>query len=52
MTTIKWTAELRALETEIGRGRKDRRINSIREALAIYLKSLEMPWWKRWLNTR
>ena len=43
--------ELKALEAEIFKGRKDRRIGLIRGAWAVYMKTLE-PWWKRWLKIR
>ena len=44
---INFSKELRELETEIFRYRKERRIGLIREAFAAYLKTLENPWWKR-----
>lgn len=45
--------QLKALEAEIFKHRKTRRIGRIREAWAAYMKSLELapcqlyPWWKR-----
>ena len=47
---IDWTPALRQLEAEIGKKRKDRRIDDIRIALGVYLKTLEKPgesWLKR-----
>lgn len=45
---MKMSPELQALETEIFKGRKDRRIGLIREAWAAYMKTLEpKPWWRR-----
>ena len=42
--------QLKALEKEIFKGRRDRRIGLIREAWAVYMKTLERPWWKRCLK--
>ena len=48
---IDWTIELRNLEAEIFKKKKERRIDDIKMALGIYLKSLEKPvWWRRLLR--
>lgn len=49
------TPELKALELEIFKKRKDRRIKNIREAFAAYCRSLEKPreptWVRFWRHT-
>ena len=47
---ISWTPALRNLESEIFNGKKDRRIDEIRMAWGVYLKTLEKPeksWFKK-----
>lgn len=51
-TGIDWTPALRNLETEIFKGKKDRRIDNIRIAWGVYLKTLEKKSWLKRLFTR
>ena len=51
---INWNPALRNLETEIFKSKRERRIDNIRMAFGVYLKTLEKPdkvsWWKRWFR--
>ena len=51
-TGIDWTIELRNLEAEIFKKKKERRIDDIRVAWGIYLRTLEKKSWPRRLFTR
>ena len=51
-TGIEWNLALRNLEAEIFKSKRDRRIDDIRMAFAVYLRTLEKKSWPRRLFTR
>ena len=47
------TTELKTLEAEIFKGKKERRIQKIRDAWAAYMNTLKpRPWWKFWAGLK
>ncbi|MFA5323997.1 MAG: hypothetical protein WC373_15095 [Smithella sp.] len=49
---IEWTPALRRLEDEIFKSKRDRRIDNIRMAWGVYLKTLEKKSWLKKLWER
>jgi hypothetical protein len=47
---IEWTPALRNLETEIFKGKRERRIDNIKMAWGVYLKTLEKKSFWEWIK--